>query len=130
MDPRAQKKERLTIEEGSKQHSIRAVALGQTQSVPKHFSNVFFKYLTSRSCYKMLPMLFTILLWSLPQNVFWKQPRMFYCMALIGGSLKVHRLNSEKDLCCFPALFFWALPLQTASSLRYTNAAVLYISLY
>lgn len=46
MEPSTQKEERLTIQERSKQLDIIAMARGQTQSVFKHFTNVFFKYLT------------------------------------------------------------------------------------
>lgn len=60
----------------------------------------------------------------------WKHLRVFYCVPLIESSLKVHRLNSEKDPCCFPELFFCGFPLPSAPSLHYINAAVLYICLY
>ena len=45
VQPSTQRKERLTIQEANQQPSITAVAWGQTQSVLKHSSNVFFKYL-------------------------------------------------------------------------------------
>lgn len=45
MEPSTQKKERLTIQERNKQPNVIVVARGQTQSIFKHFSNIFFKYL-------------------------------------------------------------------------------------
>lgn len=46
VEPSTQRKERLTTRERSEQPNIIAVPWGQTQSVFRHFSNVFFKYLT------------------------------------------------------------------------------------
>lgn len=46
VEPSTQKREWLTIQERNKQPNVIVAAWGQTQSIFKHFSNIFFKYLT------------------------------------------------------------------------------------
>lgn len=100
------------------------MAWGHILSVFKHYSNVFFKYLIlPEASIKCSQYSYYILLWSLPQNVFWKQLGMLYCMALIESSLKVYRLNSEKETaarqpCCSVHSHYWWLHHRTVWALQ------------